>query len=84
MYRSDEQLFEMIGRMRQNQNRGSKAAAVAVVTPCQMMVANNPNRSSKAASTQYQTVVTEHRYNMGGSASSDNIRYKCGTHDMKL
>ncbi len=48
MYRSDEQLFDMIGRMRQ-QNRGSKAAAV--VTPCQMMVANNPNRNkSKAAS----------------------------------
>ncbi len=48
MYRSDEQLFEIIGRMRQ-QNRGSRSAAV--VTPCQMMVANNPNRNkSKAAS----------------------------------
>ncbi len=50
----DEQLFEMIGRMRQ-QNRGSKAAAV--VTPCPMMVANNPNRNkSKAASVGVQRV----------------------------
>ncbi len=44
----NEQLFEMIGRMRQ-QNRGSRSAAV--VTPCQFMVANNPSRiKSKAAS----------------------------------
>ncbi len=43
----NEQLFDMIGRMRQH--RGSKTAAV--VTPCQMMVGNNPNRNkSKAAS----------------------------------
>ncbi len=45
----NEQLFDIIGRMRQ-QNRGSSRAA-AVVTPCQMMVGNNPNRNkSKAAS----------------------------------
>ncbi len=48
MYRSDEQLFEMIGRLPQRQ-RHSKAAAV--VTPCEMMVGNNPDRiKSKAAS----------------------------------
>ncbi len=32
----------------------SKAAAVAVVTPCQMMVSNNPDRNSKAASVSVQ------------------------------
>ena len=42
----DEQLFDVIGR-------NSRAAAV-VVTPCQMMVANNPNRNSKAASVSVQ------------------------------
>ncbi len=46
MYTWDEQLYEMIGRIRQA--KGSKAAVV-IETPCDMMVANNPNRS-KAAS----------------------------------
>ncbi len=50
MYRSDEQLFDIIGRIRERKH-GSRAAAVAVVTPCQFMVANNPSRiKSKAAS----------------------------------
>ncbi len=44
----NEQLFDMIGRMRQHS--GSRAAAVAVVTS-QMMVSDNPDRiKSKAAS----------------------------------
>jgi uncharacterized membrane protein len=49
----NEQVFEMIGRLRQNglNNNRSKAAAV-IKAPCDMIVSNNPNRdkSSKAAS----------------------------------
>ncbi len=47
----NEQLFDVIGK-----NRGSSRAAAVVVTPCQMMVANNPNRNhnSKAASVSVQ------------------------------
>ncbi len=57
MYRSDEQLFDIIGCIRERKH-GSKAAAVAVVTPCQMMVANNPNRNkSKAASVSSENKV---------------------------
>jgi hypothetical protein len=39
----DEQLFEMIGRL-----RTSKSKAAAVVTPCQMIVRNNPERDNKS------------------------------------
>jgi hypothetical protein len=38
-------------------------------------------KESKAASTQYQTVVK--KYDMGGSSSSDNIVYQCGTHNFE-
>ena len=82
---TDEQLYEMIGRIRERKHGGSSRAAAVIKTPSQMMVADNPNRTkSKAASgnqNQYQTVVTEYRYDMGGSASSDNIVYKCGPHN---
>ena len=43
----NEQLYEMIGRMRQA--KGSKAAAV-IETPCDIMVANKPNRNRSKAS----------------------------------
>ncbi len=54
----NEQLFEMIGRMRQNRSN-SRVAAVVTNTPCQMMVANNPNRNnnkSKAASVNHSAI----------------------------
>ena len=48
----NDQLFEMIGRQRQNQTK-SKAGAV-IKAPCDMIVSDNPNRNgdknSKAAS----------------------------------
>jgi hypothetical protein len=80
----NEQLFEMIGRLRQNGLNKSRSKAAAVIkAPCDMIVSDNPNRiKSKAASTtQYQTVIT--KYDMGGSASSDNIVYQCGTHNFE-
>ncbi len=51
----NEQLFEMIGRLREQNRMGSRTAAV-VKEPCGMMVANNPNRISKAASVAVQRV----------------------------
>jgi hypothetical protein len=42
---------------------------------------NNNSKSKAAASTQYETVIT--KYDMGGSASSDNIVYQCGTHNFE-
>jgi hypothetical protein len=47
----NEQVFEMIGRLRQNGLNRSKAAAV-IKAPCDMIVSDNPdrNKSSKAAS----------------------------------
>jgi hypothetical protein len=39
----DEQLFGMIGRL-----RTSNSKAAAVVTPCQMIVSNNPERDNKS------------------------------------
>ena len=47
----NEQFYEMMGRLRQNQTK-SKAAAV-IKAPCDMIVSDNPNRinnNSKAAS----------------------------------
>ena len=46
----NEQFYEMMGRLRQNQTK-SKAAAV-IKAPCDMIVSDNPGRdkSSKAAS----------------------------------
>jgi hypothetical protein len=84
MQNFNEQLYEMIGRCRQIQTR-SKAAA-AVVTPCQMIVSDNPDwdrgNKSKAASTQtqYQTVVK--KYDMDGSSTGEMI-YLCGVHDFE-
>jgi hypothetical protein len=49
----NEQVFEMIGRLRQNGLNNSRSKAAAVIkAPCDMIVSNNPNRdkSSKAAS----------------------------------
>ena len=51
----NEQLFEMIGRLRQNglNNKGNTSKAATVIkAPCDMIVSDNPNRdkSSKAAS----------------------------------
>ena len=46
-----------------------------------MIVSDNPNRDktgSKAASTQYQTIVK--KYDMGGSSTGELI-HRCGTHD---
>ena len=46
----NDQFYEMMGRLRQNQTK-SKAAAV-IKAPCDMIVSDNPgrNKSSKAAS----------------------------------
>ena len=76
-----EQLFEMIGNLRQNGlNRTSKAAAV-IKTPCDMIVSDNPDwektgDSSKAATTTQQVI------DKGGSSSGDMI-YKCGPHEFE-
>ena len=55
----NEQLFEMIGRQRQNQTK-SKAAAV-IKAPCDMIVSDNPGRdkSSKAASSSSAVFSSE-------------------------
>ncbi len=50
----NEQLFEMIGRMRQNR---SNSRAAAVVTLCQMMVGNNPNRNKSKASVVVKNII---------------------------
>jgi hypothetical protein len=81
MDKSQDQLFEMIGRLRERQNNRSKAAAI--VTPCQMIVSDNPDwdktgNKSKAASTQ--TIVK--KYDMGGSSTGEPI-YQCGTHNFE-
>jgi hypothetical protein len=44
----NEQFYEMMGRLRQNQTK-SKAAAV-IKAPCDMIVSDNPDRKGKAAS----------------------------------
>ncbi len=50
MYR-DEQLFDIIERIREHKHKHSGSKAAAIVTPCSMMVGNNPDRNkSKAAS----------------------------------
>ena len=49
----NEQLFEVIGRLRQNglNNKGNRSKAAAVIkAPCDMIVSDNPNRTGKAAS----------------------------------
>jgi hypothetical protein len=81
-----EEFYQVMTRLKAN----SRAAAV-IKAPCDMIVSDNPNRinnnnnsRSKAASsptTQYETVIT--KYDMGGSASSDNIVYQCGTHNFE-
>jgi hypothetical protein len=80
-----DQFYQMMTRLKGNSS--SKAAAMIKV-PCDMIVSNNPDRinnntKSKAASTPYQTVVKEKKYDMGGSASSANIVYRCGTHNFE-
>jgi hypothetical protein len=63
-------------------HRKSKAASAPVITtPCNFMVADNPNRiinGSKAASTQMLT--RERRIPIPGSSSGE-LLYKCGVHD---
>jgi hypothetical protein len=88
----NEQVFEMIGRLRQNGLNKSRSKAASVIkAPCDMIVSDNPDRinnnsdsNSKAASTtpttQYQTVVK--KYDMGGSSTGEGI-YQCGTHDFE-
>jgi hypothetical protein len=80
----NEQLFEIIGRSRQNQ-KISKAAAIMIKNPdCPMIVSNNPDwdrtggKGKAAASTQ--TVVK--KYDMGGSSTGEPI-YQCGTHNFE-
>ena len=90
MYRSDEQLYEMIGRMRQAKGSTSKAAvapsaskAPAVVkAPCDMMIANNPKRNSgsKAASST-TTEQTTANYKSNGKRYS--MLYECRPHNYK-
>jgi hypothetical protein len=83
MDKSQDQIFEMIGRLRERKN--SRSMAAAILTPCNMIVSDNPDwdktgGKSKAALTQYQTVVK--KYNMGGSSTGEQI-YQCGTHDFE-
>jgi hypothetical protein len=80
-------LHQIMTRLYEN-SRGVSRAAAMIKAPCDMIVSDNPNRinnnnnsKSKAASTQYHTVVK--KYDMGGSASSDNIVYQCGTHNFE-
>jgi CCR4-NOT transcriptional regulation complex NOT5 subunit len=88
-----DQLFEMIGRLRQNglnqtkSKAASTTAAPVIKTPCNMIVSENPNRieNSKAASStttqqEYQTVVK--KCDMGGSSTGEAV-YQCGTHDFE-
>jgi hypothetical protein len=68
----NEQLFEMIGRQRQQ-----KSKAAAIVTPCNMIVSDNPEwdkNKRMAASTH------ERRIPIPGSSSGEAL-YKCGVHD---
>ena len=55
----NEQFYEMMGRLRQNQTK-SKAGAV-IKAPCDMIVSDNPNRdkSSKAASSSGSAFSSE-------------------------
>jgi hypothetical protein len=86
-------LHQIMTRLYEN-SRGVSRAAAVIKPPCDMIVSDNPDRinnnnnsnsKSKAASssptTQYETVVK--KYDMGGSASSDNIVYQCGTHSFE-
>jgi G3E family GTPase len=80
-------LHQIMTRLYEN-SRGASRAAAVIKPPCDMIVSNNPDRinnnsnsKSKAAATQYETVVK--KYDMGGSASSDNIVYQCGTHNFE-
>jgi len=80
----------MMTRLRAQGNSSSRSRAAAVIKePCDMIVSDNPDRinnnnnNSKAAaspSTQYQTVVKEKKYDMGGSSTGELI-HKCGIHD---
>ncbi len=48
----NEQFYEMMTRLRQNQSQTKSKAAAVIKAPCDMIVSDNPNRdkSSKAAS----------------------------------
>ena len=80
-----DQFYQMMSRLK------TRSRAAVIKAPCDMIVSDNPNRinnnnnsRSKAASsptTQYETVIT--KYDMGGSSSSDNIVYQCGTHNFE-
>ncbi len=48
----NEQLFEMIGRCRSN----SKSKVAAIVTRCQMIVSNNPDRIINQRPLQFQSL----------------------------
>ena len=83
-----EQFYQMMTRLKSS--RSKAAAAPVIKPPCDMIVSDNPDRinnnnnnskSKAASSTQYETVITT--YDMGGSASSDNIVYQCGTHNFE-
>jgi hypothetical protein len=51
MYTSDEQLFDIIGRIRERKHGSRSAAAIKIETLCQYTVGRNPSRiKSKAAS----------------------------------
>lgn len=68
----NEQLFEMIGRQRQQKSNGA-----AIVTPCNMIVSDNhewDKNKSMAASTH------ERRIPLPGSSSGE-LLYKCGVHE---
>ena len=51
----NEQLFEMIGRCRSN----SKSKVAAIVTRCQMIVSNNPDRIIKSKAASVSVPVTD-------------------------
>ena len=67
-------------------SRSKAAAAPVIKPPCDMIVSDNPDRinnnNSKAASTQYQTVVKEKKYDMGESSTGEQV-YQCGTHNFE-
>ena len=77
-----EQFYQMMTRLKSS--RSKAAAAPVIKPPCDMIVSDNPDRinnnNSKAASTQYQTVVK--KYDKGGSSTGEQV-YQCGTHNFE-
>jgi hypothetical protein len=87
-----DRFYQMMTRLKAQGNSSSRAAsanAPVIKPPCDIIVSDNPDRvnnnnNSKAASpsTQYQTVVNEKKYDMGGSSTGEQV-YQCGTHNFE-